>query len=95
MKIKLPDPRTREGVKVIVRFIVARATAFTIVAIIRNNTDPDNPLETAGVFVGSHVLGEMVADATEPYVNNQIDEIADAIAAARNGTEIQIESPTK
>lgn len=94
MKIKLPNPRTREGVKTILRFIVARATSFTIVAIIHNNTDPDNPLETAGVFIGAHVLGEMVADATGPYIDSQVDEYAEAIAAIKaSRAEIEIESP--
>lgn len=84
MKIKLPDPRTREGVKTIVRFIVARATSITIVTLIKTNTETENALQDASVFIGAHVLGEMVADATGPYVDQQIDEIADAIAAAKD-----------
>lgn len=80
MKIpKLPDIRTREGIKTVARFIVARATSVTIVTIINQNVDDDelSSYKKAGVFVGSHVLGEMVANATEEYVNNQIDSIAD------------------
>jgi hypothetical protein len=94
MKIKLPDPRTREGIKTIVRFIVGRATSATIVTIVHSNTDPENAYQTASVFIGAHVLGEMVADATAPFVDKQIDEIADAIAEARGQAEIEVEAPT-
>jgi hypothetical protein len=81
MKIKLPDPRTRDGIKTIARFIVARSTSFTVMAIIRQNVETDNSLQDASVFVGAYVIGDLVADATKPYVDNQIDEIAEAIDA--------------
>jgi hypothetical protein len=35
-----------------------------------------------------------VADATAPFVDKQIDEIADAIAEARGQAEIEVEAPT-
>jgi transketolase len=91
MKIKLPDPRTRDGIKTITRFIVARATSFTVMAIIRQNVETDNSLQDASVFVGAYVIGDMVADATKPYVNAQIDEIAEAIAAIKEAqAELQV-----
>jgi hypothetical protein len=83
MKINLPDPRTREGVKTISRFVVARLTSICVVTVISQNTDPETPMQTAGVLVGSHVIGEMVADATKPFVDRQIDELADALAEAK------------
>jgi hypothetical protein len=91
MKIQLPNPRTREGIKTIVRFVVARATSATIVTIVHSNTDPENAYQTASVFVGAHVLGEMVADATGPFVDKQIDEIAEAIAEARGEATVSRE----
>jgi hypothetical protein len=83
MKIKLPDPRTRDGIKTIVRFIVARSTSFTVMAIIRQNVEAENGLQDAGVFVGAYVIGDMVADATKPYVDRQIDEFAEALDAIK------------
>lgn len=82
---KLPDPRTRDGLKSYARFIVARATSITIVTVIHQNVDTDELAahNRAGVFIGSHVLGEMVADATKPFVDRQIDELADAITAIK------------
>jgi hypothetical protein len=85
MKIKLPslpDPRTRDGIKTIVNFIVAKATTYTIMTLIRQNVDTENGLQDASLFIGAYVMGDMVGDATEPYVNKQIDEIADALADA-------------
>lgn len=87
MKIKLPDPRTRDGIKTITRVLVARATSFTIVALIRQNVETnDKALQDAGLLVGSYVIGEMVADATHEYVNQKIDEIADALDALKDVT---------
>jgi hypothetical protein len=92
MKIKLPDPRTRDGIKTITRFVVARATSFTVIAIIRQNVETEKALQDAGVLVGSYVIGEMVADATHEYVNQQIDEIADALTAIK-AVKAEIEYP--
>jgi hypothetical protein len=74
MKLRI----TRDGVKTVSRFIVARATSITVVTLINQNVDPETRMQEAGVFIGAHVLGEMVADSTKPYVDRQIDEIADA-----------------
>lgn len=87
MKINLPDPRTRDGVKTIARFLVARLTSICVVTVITQNADPETSLQTAGVYVGSHVIGEMVADATKPFVDKQIDEIADGIIEAKAAAE--------
>jgi hypothetical protein len=86
MKIKLPtmpDPRTREGVKKIARFVVARATSYTVVKIIDQNVETDNRLQDAGVYIGAHVIGEMVADRTEELVNRKVDHYADQFAEAK------------
>jgi hypothetical protein len=95
---KLPDPRTRDGVKTIVRFIVARATSITIVAIIDQNLETEelSAYKNAGVIIGSHVLGEMVADATHEYVDNKVDYFAELFTTAKETAEAQfeIEAPT-
>jgi hypothetical protein len=92
MKINIPDPRTRAGIKSISRFIVARLTSICVVTIIQQNTDPETSLQTAGVFVGSHVIGEMVADATAPFVDRQIDEIANGLRDAKAEAKKTIET---
>lgn len=93
MKITIPDLRTREGIKSVVRFIVARATSICVVTVIHQNVEPENGLQTASVFIGAHVLGEMVADATAPFVNRQIDELADMFSEAKEAVETETESP--
>lgn len=96
MKIKLPDPRTRDGIKTIVRFVVARATTFTVMAVIRQNVETDSTLQDASVFVGAYVIGDMVGDATHELVDNQIDEIAEAITAIKQAkNEIAAQLQTK
>lgn len=93
IKIKLPDPRTREGIKTISRFIVARATSITIVTLVHQNVDPETKLQAASTVIGAHVLGEMVADATKPYVDRQIDELADVLAdAKKEANTIKVEA---
>lgn len=77
---------TRAGIKTVTRFIVARAVSTTISSIITKNTEPENPYEVVSVHIGSFVLGEMVADLTKPYVDQQIDEIADLFAKDKNDT---------
>lgn len=87
----LPDLRTRDGWKRVSRFIVARATSITVVTVINQNVDKDDlkTYEQVGVVVGSHVLGEMVAEATKPFVDKQIDSAADAIAEMKAEAEKQ------
>jgi hypothetical protein len=94
MKITLPDPRTREGIKSIVRFIVARATSICVVTVINRTVESEEDelraYQSAGVFIGAHVIGEMVADATGPFVDRQIDELADMLTETKEAVaEIQ------
>jgi len=94
---KLPDPRTRDGIKSYARFIVARSTSITIVTLVNQNVDTED-LAThnkVGVVVGAHVLGEMVADATKPFVDRQIDEAAETLAAFKQAAAEAQEEPIK
>lgn len=77
---------TRAGIKTVARFIVARSVSTTISLIVHKNTDPETKFQEASVHVGAFVLGEYVGDAVKPYVDKQIDEIADAIVKARTDT---------
>jgi len=90
--IKLPDPRTREGIKTISRFLVARATAATVVTLINQNIETENRLQDASVYIGSHIMGEMVADQTKPRVDAKIDMMADAYAKAKADAQIKMQA---
>lgn len=96
MKINLPNLRTREGIKTVTRFIVARATSICVVTVINQNVDSDElrAHNRAGVFIGAHVIGEMVADATAPFVDKTIDEYADAIADMKAERDRIINAPS-
>lgn len=76
---------TRAGVKTVARFIVARAVSTTISLIVHKNADPETKLQEASVHVGAFVLGEFVADSLKPYVDDQVDWIADSIEEVRTG----------
>lgn len=75
---------TRAGIKTVARFIVARSVSTTISMLVHQNATPETKLQSASIHVGAFVVGEMVADATKPYVNSQIDEIAEGIETLRN-----------
>jgi hypothetical protein len=90
---KLPDPRTRAGVKTISRFLVARATSVTVGALITQNMDPETRLQALSLFVGSHAIGEIVADKTHEYVDKKVDMVADMLAEAKKQLqEAQLEA---
>jgi hypothetical protein len=78
---------TRDRVKSVSRFIVARATSIMVVTVINQNVEPENRLQDASVFIGAHVLGEIVADATHGYVDKQIDELADLAASLKKKSD--------
>lgn len=83
----MPNIRvTRAGIKTVARFIVARTVSTTISLIVHKNTEPENAYQIASVHVGAFVLGEFVGDLTKPYVDAQIDEIADLLAKRRDST---------
>ena len=75
---------TRAGIKTVARFIVARSVSTTISMLVHQNASPETKLEIASVHVGAFVIGEMVGEATKPYVNNYIDEGADLIDKMKN-----------
>ncbi|MFL6416798.1 MAG: hypothetical protein ACJ74Y_14135 [Bryobacteraceae bacterium] len=78
---------TRAGVKTVSRFIVARATSIMVVTVINQNVDPETRLQSASTFIGAHVVGEIVADATHGYVDKQIDELADLAASLKKKSD--------
>ena len=85
---------TRAGVKTVARFIVARAVQTTISLIAHKSADPETPYEVASVHIGAFVLGEWAGESCKPFVNSQIDEAADFIAALRGKTTNEEEAPT-
>jgi uncharacterized membrane protein len=83
VKIKI----TRAGIKTVVRFVVARSVSTTISMLVHQNATPETKLEIASVHVGAFVIGEMVGEAAKPYVDKQIDEIAEGIEKIKAARE--------
>lgn len=63
-----------EVTKKVVKYIVGISTGWTVGNIITNNTSPQKRRQKAEVFVGSTVIGAMVADQAEDYTDRKIDE---------------------
>lgn len=62
-----------EIAKTITNFIVGAGTTKIVHAIIKNNVQPENIIDTVEVAAGSLVLGSLVADVSRKYTNAKID----------------------
>jgi hypothetical protein len=69
--------------KVAAKTIVGISASYVIHSIVKNNTNPDTPIDQMKVFVGAFVIGTMVADVAARYTDVKIEEAADQFNAAR------------
>jgi hypothetical protein len=74
---------TRAGMKTVLRFVAARTVSTTISLIVHKNADPETRYQEASVHIGAFVLGEWAGDAVKPFIDSQVDEIADMLAQSR------------
>ena len=65
-----------ELIKWTTSIVVGAGTGKIVGQIIKNNTDPQNIVDTTTMFAAAWVLGAMAADATKTYTDAKIDEIA-------------------
>lgn len=65
-----------ELAKLAVSAIVGAGTTKIVVAIIKNNTDPEKITEKVAIAAAGFVLGSMAADASKKYTDAKIDEAA-------------------
>lgn len=65
-----------DTVKTVTRTVVAFSVQSVVYTIIQTHTPADSKTKMVKRFIGAYILGAMVADATEPFVNNKIDKIA-------------------
>lgn len=70
---------TRDHVKTVARFIVARSVSGVIVTIAHQNITTETKLQTAELYVGAYVLGSMVADAAKDHTDKKIDDVAELV----------------
>jgi hypothetical protein len=71
---------TRNHVKVVASFVVGQSVSAVVTSSVKNLVPADSNTLKVKVFVGSQVLGMMVADHAKTYTNTMIDETADMIA---------------
>lgn len=65
--------------KLAISAVVGAGTTKIVVAIIKNNVQPDKITEKVAVASAAFVLGSMAADASKQYTDAKIDEIANWI----------------
>lgn len=61
--------------KIVVRWVVGVSVTTTMNQIVANNTVTETAAQKAEIFVGSAVLGAMVADAARKYTDNLVDSV--------------------
>lgn len=61
-------------VKLASKIVVGFSTSFVVANALRNNIIPDNSTQKVMLFIGSVVVGALVADHAENYVMKMIDE---------------------
>lgn len=70
---------TRDHVKTVANFVVARSVSAVVVTVLHQNVTPANRLQIAELYVGAYVLGSMVAGHAQDHTEKKIDEIAESI----------------
>lgn len=69
----------REMTKKIARLIVGTSVGYSVSNALYNNTNKDNTLRKAEAAVAGFAVGSMVAEASESWTNEVVDNVFDAI----------------
>lgn len=75
---------TRDRVKTVANFVVARSVSSVIVTIAHQNITTHNKLQVAELYIGAYVLGSMVAGQAQKHTEEQIDKAADMIEKVKH-----------
>jgi hypothetical protein len=67
----------RKFVKIVTSTVVGFGTTQIVHGIVRNNTNPENVVDSVAVTAGAVALGMMASRATRRFTDQTIDEIAD------------------
>jgi len=70
---------TRNHVKTVANFVVARSVSSVVVTIAHQNIATANKLQVAELYIGAYALGSMCAKAAQDHTEKQIDAVAEAI----------------
>ena len=65
-----------EATTKVATFVVGISTTFVVKRAITTVAQPETTLQQAEAFIGAWVIGGMVAQATESYVEKQINDAA-------------------
>jgi hypothetical protein len=74
---------TRDNVKTVVNFVVARSVSGVIVTALHQNVTTETRMQNLQLYIGAYVVGSMVADRAQDHVEKTIDQIATAIETVK------------
>lgn len=74
---------SRETAKWVANQVVSRSVTATISLAIKQNVAPEKKRHAAYIYVSAWVLGDMVGEMTEPYVDKTIDEYIETYQKVR------------
>lgn len=85
MDIEIVEPEERlPFVRTASKFVVGKSVSGVIVTIVHQNTETFTKSQKIQLYVGAYVIGAMVADAAEDYIDKRIDDVLDAWDGAKS-----------
>lgn len=66
------------------KFVVGTSVSFTIANALSNNVSPTKPYQKAEAWVGGIVIGVMVAEKAEVWVDKKLDQLIDSYNESKN-----------
>lgn len=78
----------------IARFVAVRSVSGVVVTAVHQNVAVEGKLAKIQLYVGTFLLGSMVADKVWDHTEKQIDEIVEAVQEARKAKDDIVPSTT-
>lgn len=73
--------------KTIARFVTGLSASYVIGNIIKNNVAPTTKIQKIEVVIGTIVIGGVVINATDKYVDDMIDKIVNSFREMDQATQ--------
>lgn len=79
----------------VIKFVGSICVGTTIDILVRQNTNLDKPFEKIAVGVGSGIIGMMVAETAESYLDKAFDEFDETIKKIKQPKQEHIPEETE
>jgi hypothetical protein len=78
------EPTIPSSVKLYTTYAVGLCSAYTVNQMIKNNTNATGKLSKLALTVGTFAIGGAVVKATEPYIDDVFDRVAETFATLKS-----------